>query len=102
MFPIGATLATRPSQPRPMSSHMAPDMTAAIDTVVAIRSAPVRLIGDPAATYQADRHRNPYAIDSGTAVANATRHGTTRCRASSAASSTPGGTHITMYAARRP
>src|SRR5262245_53776339 len=101
-FGIAPKLAMMPSQPRPMSSQTAVDRNAATEAVAAIRNGPDRSIGEPAATYHADRHKKPYAIDNGMAVADASRQLKTPCSASSAASNIPGGSHMVMYAARRP
>src|SRR6185295_12659402 len=83
-------------------SHTALDRKdeAAADTPT--RSAPARSTGAPPVTYHADKHRKPYATASGTAATIASLQPKTPCNASSAASSTPSGNQIAMYATRRP
>src|SRR5436190_18582411 len=88
--------AIRPSQPRAISSHTALERNEATTAVVATRAGPARSTGDPPVTYHAERQRNPYDTDSGTATISASVQPSTPWSASSAASSTPSGSQMPM------
>src|SRR5204863_6081406 len=77
--------AIKPSQPRAMSSQTAAERNEATTAVTPTRAAPTRSTGDPPVTYHADRHRNPYDTDSGTATSMASIHPSTPWSASRAA-----------------
>ena len=85
-----------PIQPRASSSHTALERNEDATALTATRSAPTRSTGDPPVTYHAERHRNPYATESGMAAMSASVHPSAPCSASSAASSTPSGIQMAM------
>src|SRR6266851_801951 len=91
-----------PSQPRAIRSQIALERNDDNTAVTPIRAPPTRSTGEPPVTYHADRHRKPYDTDRGTATTRAAIQPNTPCRASSAASRTPSGNQMAMYAPSRP
>src|SRR5713101_7409100 len=83
--------AMRPNQPRAISSQTALERNDEAVAVIATRAAPTRSTGDPPVTYHAERHRNPYETERGTATMSASTQPRTPCNASSAASRQPRG-----------